>query len=256
MKDVAVIILAAGKGKRMKSDLAKVLHRVLGRPMIEHLLNTLITLNVKKIVIVVGYQADRVKDALLKFNDKADFVLQEKQLGTGHAVMVTEEKIKGFSGDILVLAGDVPFLSAETIQKLIEVHRREKAAATVLSSIPTDASGYGRIVRIPATDLVDKIVEHEDATEEEKKIGEINTGTFCFDSKYLFEALREVKADNIQKEYYLTDVMEVLKNEGHKTAVYLTDNADEALGVNSFEQLADLETRLAKKLGLNEASAR
>jgi len=256
MKDIAVIILAAGKGKRMKSDLAKVLHRVLGRPMIEHLLNTLVTLNVKKIVIVVGYQADRVKDALSKFNNKADFVLQERQLGTGHAVLTAEDKIKDFSGDILVLAGDVPFLSGETIQKLVEVHRREKAAATVLSSIPPDASGYGRIVRIPGTDVVDKIVEHKDATEDEKKIGEINTGTFCFDSKYLFEALREVKADNIQKEYYLTDVMEVLRNKGHKAAVYLTDNADEVLGVNSFEQLADLETQFAKKFGFNEASAK
>lgn len=252
MKNIAVVILAAGKGKRMKSDLAKVLHPVFERPMIEQLLKTLSKIKFDRTIIVIGYQADKVKSALSTYGNKLEFILQKRQLGTGHAVMACEEALNQFKGEILVLAGDVPFLSSETITSLIKTHQQEKAAATVLSSIPPNPTGYGRIVRIPDTDLVDKIVEHKDATEKERKIKEINTGTFCFDSRYLFKALHEVKDDNRQKEYYLTDVMEILRRSGLKTAVYLTKDADEVLGINSLEQLADLESRYTKRTGINE----
>jgi bifunctional UDP-N-acetylglucosamine pyrophosphorylase/glucosamine-1-phosphate N-acetyltransferase len=248
MNNIAAVVLAAGKGERMKSDLPKVLHEMLGRPMIEFVLDTLMSLGINKIYVVIGYQAELVKKALATFEDRVDYVLQSEQRGTGHAVQMAEKALAGFEGDVLVLAGDVPFLSAETITSLIEVHRREKAAATVLSSIPPDPANYGRIVRKPGTDLVDYIVEHKDASDEEKKIGEINTGTFCFDSRYLFDSLREIRDDNAQGEYYLTDIMGILRARGLKAAVYLTDNADEALGVNSAEQKADLEAKFAKKI--------
>lgn len=254
MKNTATVILAAGKGKRMKSDLPKVLHKMLGRPMIEHLLETIRTLAIDRTVVVVGHQADMVQEILSKIDDSLDFVLQVEQKGTGHATLMTEDCLSDFTGDILVMAGDVPFLSAATIENLVAVHRGQEAAATVLSAIPPDPTGYGRVIRIPGTDLVDRIVEHKDATDEEKQVDEINSGTFCFNSRYLFKALHKIKSENSQNEYYLTDVMQILRQEGHKTAVCRAENADEVLGVNSVEQLADLETKFAKKTGLNEPS--
>lgn len=247
MDNIVAVVLAAGKGKRMKSDLPKVLHTLLGRPLIEHLVETLISLSIKRIVVVVGHRADLVQKALAKYHDSVEFVMQEKQLGTGHAVLTTEPAFTGYFGDILVLNGDVPFLSKQTIEQLVILHRQEKAAATVLSAIPPDPAGYGRIVRIPGGNLVDRIVEHKDAGPEELKIREINSGTFCFDAARLFPALRDIKADNSQKEYYVTDVMAILRLQGQKTAVCLAEDADEALGVNSAEQLADLENRFAEK---------
>jgi UDP-N-acetylglucosamine diphosphorylase/glucosamine-1-phosphate N-acetyltransferase len=246
MKEIAAVVLAAGKGKRMESDRPKVLHEMFGRPMIEYVLDTLISLNINKIYVVVGFQAQQVEETLKAYSDKIEFVLQAKQLGTGHAVQMAETALAGFDGDIIVLAGDVPFLSAKAISNLIEAHRREAAAATVLSSLPPDPGNYGRIVRQPGTDLVDYIVEDKDASEEEKKIGEINTGTFCFDHRYLFDSLREIRDDNAQKEYYLTEIMAVLRRRGLKTAVCLADNPYETLGVNSVEQKAVLEEKFAK----------
>lgn len=249
MDKLAAVVMAAGKGKRMKSDRAKVLHEFFGRPMVAYVVDTLISLGINEIYVVIGFQAEKVREALVPYLEKIEFVMQEEQLGTGHAVQVTEAYFRDFDGDILVLSGDVPFLSAETITHLISVHRREKAAATVLSSIPHDPENYGRIMRLTGTDLVDYIVEDKDASEDEKKIGEINTGTFCFDSRYLFESLREIRDDNSQGEYYLTDIMAILRRKGLKAAVCLTDNADEALGVNSAEQKAYLERKFAKKFG-------
>ncbi len=249
MDKLAAVVMAAGKGKRMQSDRPKVLHEFFGRPMVAYVLDTLMSLGIKQIYVVIGFQAEKVREALVPYLEKIEFVMQEEQLGTGHAVLMTEPYLRDFDGDILVLSGDVPFLSGETIMNLIEVHRREKAAATVLSSIPEDPENYGRIIRVPGTDLVNYIVEDKDATVDEMKIGEINTGTFCFDNRYLFDSLGEIKDDNSQKELYLTDIMGILRRKGLKAAVYLTDNADEALGVNSAEQKADLEKKFAKKFG-------
>lgn len=249
MDKLAAVVMAAGKGKRMKSDRPKVLHEFFGRPMVAYVLDTLISLDIKPIYVVIGHQAEKVREALVPYLQKIEFVMQEEQNGTGHAVLMTEPYLRDFDGDILVVSGDVPFLSGETILHLIEIHRREHAAATVLSSVPEDPEEYGRIVRVPGTDLVSYIVEDKDATVDEKKIDEINTGTFCFDNRYLFDSLREIDNDNSQKELYLTDIMGILRRKGLKTAVYLTDNADEALGVNSVEQKADLEKKFAKKFG-------
>jgi len=246
MNNVAAIILAAGKGKRMKSDLPKVLHKISGRPMIEYLLDTVIPLSFDRIVLVVGHQAELVKKTLDKYREQIDFVLQEKQLGTGHAVLVSKPAMKGFSGDILIMLGDVPLLSAATIKKLIAVHRQEKAAGTVLSAISPDSTGYGRIVRSGTSNRIERIVEDRDASEQEKQIKEINTGMFCFNAKLIFDALNKVTNNNSQGEYYLTDVMAILRKQGHITAVCLTDDYNEALGINSAEQLADIENRFKK----------
>ena len=238
------IILAGGLGKRMNSDLPKPAHKIDGKSLLQHVIDKLASF--ERIFIVYGQK--RLDDYIVPQNNIA-WVHQDPQLGTGHAVQMAEDALKGFSGEILVLAGDVPFLSSETITRLIEVHRREKAAATVLSSIPPDPENYGRIVRVPGTDTVDYIVEQKDADDKEKKIGEINTGTFCFDSRYFFDSLREIRDNNSQKEYYLTDIMQILRRKGLKAAVYLTDNSDEALGVNSAEQKAYLEAKFAEKYG-------
>ncbi len=247
MKNLAAVVLAAGKGTRMKSDLPKVLHPILGRPMINHLLDNLIAINIKKIVVVIGYKADLVRAELSSYGEKIKFVLQSEQLGTGHAVMMAEDILSDFDGDIVVLAGDVPFLTQSTITKLVDVHQDEKAAATVLSAVPPDATGYGRVIRQPGTDIVDCIVEHKDATEEQRAVNEINSGIFCFDNRYLFDSLRKIKSDNAQKEFYLTDIMAILSQSGLKAAVYKTPNADEVLGINSLEQMADLEARFGSK---------
>ncbi|MEZ5358179.1 MAG: NTP transferase domain-containing protein [Candidatus Zixiibacteriota bacterium] len=247
MKNTAAIVLAAGKGKRMKSDLPKVLHEIMGKPMVRHVIDTLKAININKIVVVVGHKAELVKEELADYGPNLQFVLQAEQLGTGHAVMVTEDALKTFEGNIVVLAGDVPFLTPETAKKLIDLHEKEGAAATVLSAKPDDATGYGRIIRKDDTNLVDYIVEHKDASDEERKVNEINSGTFCFDSRYLFESLKEIRSENSQNEYYLTDIMAILRRKGLKAAVSLTDDSDEVLGVNSVEQKEALEAKFSGK---------
>jgi UDP-N-acetylglucosamine diphosphorylase/glucosamine-1-phosphate N-acetyltransferase len=233
----AAIILAAGKGVRMKSDLPKVLHEINGRPMILFLAETLQKMDFERVVAVVGYKKDLVVKALKDYD--FEFAVQEDQLGTGHAVMMAEEAMNGFEGDVFVLAGDVPFLREETIAGLHKVHMEADAVATVLTSEPPDPSGYGRVIRNNAG-LVEKIIEHKDCSSEELKIGEINTGTFVFDSRELFEGLKHIDNRNAQGEYYLTDLMEVFLKQGKKTAAYKTDDYREALGINSREQLKEL----------------
>lgn len=233
----AAIILAAGKGVRMKSDLPKVLHEIKGRPMITYLAETLKQLDFDKVVAVVGYKKELVVEALKGY--KLEFAVQAEQLGTGHAVMMAKDAMADFDGEAFVLAGDVPFLRKETIASLQKTHLETGAVATVLTSEPPDPSGYGRVIRDGAG-LVEKIVEHKDCSPEELRVGEINTGTFVFDSRELFEGLKHIDNRNSQGEYYLTDLMEVFLKQGKRTAAYKTDDYREALGINSREQLDDL----------------
>ena len=237
IKKTAAIVLAAGKGVRMKSDLPKVLHELNGRPMIQYLAETLEDLGLAKAVIVVGYKRHLVEEALADYD--FDFAVQEKQLGTGHAVMMAEEALSNFDGDVLVLAGDVPFIRKETIKNLLDLHNKKNAVATVLTSEPPDPSGYGRVIR-DSQDLVEKIVEHKDCSKEELQIGEINTGTFVFRKRELFENLKHIDNRNVQGEYYLTDLMEIFLRQGKRTAAFKTDDYREALGINSREQLEEL----------------
>jgi bifunctional UDP-N-acetylglucosamine pyrophosphorylase/glucosamine-1-phosphate N-acetyltransferase len=241
----AAVVLAAGKGKRMKSDLPKVLHEIHGRPMICFLLDTLIEMKFDRVVLVIGHRADMVREALADYPVR--FVLQEEQRGTGHAVGMARPEMADFNGTTLVAAGDVPFLSQRSIQDLVDVHARTKAAATCLSAIFADPTGYGRIIRKPGADFLQAIVEHKDASPDQLLIKEVNTGTFCFDNQLLFGAIDQIGCNNAQQEYYLTDAVQILNAQGHPVSVVQAANPDEVLGVNSVEQLAYLAGKFAPR---------
>jgi len=221
----------------MQSDLPKVFHDLAGKPMLAHVLETVKKLSPQETHIIVGHKKELIIDYFK--NERINFVVQAEQLGTGHAVMQAEAGLKDFSGTVLVLAGDVPLLSEETLKSLIDFHVKHKAAVTDLTAELPDAGNYGRIVRSPDGQIL-KIVEKKDASAEELKIKEFNSGTFCFDKKALFEALAEVKAENVQKEYYLTDTLEICRNKGLPVYAFKTKNPSEVLGVNTKDQLAEL----------------
>ncbi|MBU8932806.1 MAG: NTP transferase domain-containing protein [candidate division Zixibacteria bacterium] len=241
----AAIILAAGQGKRMKSDLPKVLHKIDGRPMITILMDTLTSMDFDRIVIVIGHKGELIKQALTDY--QVDFVWQREQLGTGHAVQMTSDLMADFDGTTLVAAGDVPFLSSQSINQLFELHSHVGASATCLSAVLEDATGYGRIVREGDSDTLLEIIEHKDASPEVLTINEINSGTFCFDNRALFVALKDVGCSNAQGEYYLTDTVKIMRNNGLRVAVIACKNADEVRGVNSIEQLGELERKFLSK---------
>lgn len=240
---LAAVILAAGKGIRMQSDLPKVFHKLGGRPMLQYVIETVQKLGIKDIYVVVGHKKELITEY---FKDwPVTFIEQGEQLGTGHAVMVTEPYLRGFDGTVLVLAGDVPLLSAGTLKKLIEFHLSHNASATDLTAHLSDAGNYGRIIRDPEGHIV-KIVEKKDAASDELKINEINTGTFCFSAKDLFWALSHVAPENAQKEYYLTDTIGILKNKGQAVFAFLAPDYQETLGINTREELAALEKNLPR----------
>jgi len=239
---LAVVVLAAGKGVRMKSSLPKVVHKLNGIPMIQRIITNVRKLHPEKIIAVVGYKKDIVMAAIHK-SDNVIFVEQKKQKGTGHAVQMTKNELKDFSGYIIVTPGDVPLLTSNTLKDLVSLHQEKKAAATVLTTVMDDAHGYGRIIR-DENDYVTKIVEHKDATEKEKQVQEINTGIFCFDSDALFTSLPLISSDNAQNEIYLTDALEILRKQNKKIAAMKTENRTEVTGVNSKEQLTALEKEI------------
>jgi UDP-N-acetylglucosamine diphosphorylase/glucosamine-1-phosphate N-acetyltransferase len=228
------LILAAGKGTRMKSDMAKVLHVLEGKPLLRYSLKAAREAGAEKIVVVVGHQADRVREA---FPDPdLIFVDQMPQLGTGHAVLQARDALKDYGGLTVILCGDVPLLKPETIRSLIRQHRAEQSCVTVLTTEPPGPHAYGRIVKDGRGDIL-KIVEHKDATEAERRILEINTGIYCVDTPFLFAALAQVKNDNRQKEYYLTDIVEIARREGRKVHAFLTADDVEVMGINTLEEL-------------------
>jgi bifunctional UDP-N-acetylglucosamine pyrophosphorylase/glucosamine-1-phosphate N-acetyltransferase len=249
---VNVLILAAGLGTRMRSNLAKVLHSLSGRPMINYVCKTAIALMPEKIYIVVGYQGEEVKKAVLKELDESqvEFIWQKEQLGTGHAVNTARRFFEDKETTILVLSGDVPLIRATTLASLIQKHckhRGKGAACTILTVKLEDPTGYGRIVR-DETGLFSRIVEQKDASEEEKQIKEINTGIYCFNSRKLFEALLKVGNDNAQKEYYLTDVPRLLAESGEDIALYQHNDPKEVAGINNRMELAEVERILQRRI--------
>lgn len=244
MSERYVIILAAGQGTRMKSKLYKVLHPVCGKPMVEHVIDTVSAVGADQIVTVIGHGAELVKKHL---EGRTDFVLQQEQLGTAHAVSQAKGLLKDKKGTTLVVCGDTPLLKAETLEKLLLHHEAEKAAMTVLTAHMEDPTGYGRVVR-NEKGYVERIVEHKDASDEELKIKEINTGTYCFDNELLFSALEKVSNDNAQGEYYLPDVFEILRKEGHIVTAYSTDDFSETIGVNDRVALARAEKIMQKRI--------
>jgi len=232
----------------MKSDLPKVLHRLGGKPMVEYVVETAKKVGVEKIVMVIGYKWEQTQDSLEYLAGgsygKVEFVVQEEQLGTGHAVMQAKDHLGDFDGDVLILSGDVPLLTSNTVKKLLEEHRAKKAKATVLTAIIEDPSGYGRIIR-NKDGMVERIVEDKDASADEKKVKEFNTGTFCFDSKSLLSVLDRITADNKQGEYYLTDALELLREENLPVWAAVAANPQETLGINSQEELEKMEQILS-----------
>lgn len=242
---VATLILAAGKGTRMKSDLPKVLHKVLGETMVSRVVQTAKDAGSAKIIVVIGHKKELVEKEL-KDRDVL-FAVQSEQLGTGHAVMMAEPLLRNFSGNVMILAGDVPLLKPETLRRLIEKHREDNADATVLSAIFDDPHGYGRIIRTEDGHYSHS-VEEKDADEEIRKIKEINSGIYIFKTDLLFHYLKYIGTDNVQGEYYLTDVLPLMRKDNKRIALQVAEDPDEIQGVNTVLQLKSAEEKL--KAGL------
>jgi bifunctional UDP-N-acetylglucosamine pyrophosphorylase / glucosamine-1-phosphate N-acetyltransferase len=238
MSDIHVVVLAAGKGTRMKSARPKVLHGAAGLPLIDHVLRAASALSPRSTVIIIGYQAGQLKDALHS-RPGLSFAVQEPQLGTGHALLQAEPHLKGASGTLVLLSGDVPLLRAASLAALVRTHEARRAAATVLTAFVPSPAGYGRIVR-DGGGRITAIVEHKDASPAEREIGEINSGVYAFDIEPLFAALREIGSSNAQGEYYLPDLVRIYRDRGLTVETVTLEDSREILGVNSRKELADV----------------
>ena len=237
-----VVVLAAGKGTRMKSAQAKVLHPVAGRPMIDHVLRTVEALKAEKTVLVIGHGAEEVRTALAG-RPGLEFVVQSPQLGTGHALLQAEPALAGKSGTVLLLYADVPLLEAGTLTRLLETHSAARAAATVLTTVVEEPYGYGRIVRDESGQIL-RIVEERDASGDERDIKEINSGIYAFSLAPLFRSLHQLAADNAQGEYYLTDLVGMYRRDKARVETLVLDNAAELRGVNTRVDLAEISAVL------------
>jgi bifunctional UDP-N-acetylglucosamine pyrophosphorylase/glucosamine-1-phosphate N-acetyltransferase len=249
MSDIHIVILAAGKGTRMKSALPKVLHRAGGLPLIEHVVRAAAVLSPRTTTVIVGHQAGLVEQATGE-RPGLHFARQEPQLGTGHALLQAEPALAGQTGTVVLLSGDVPLLRRDTLQGLVRTHAGSRAAATVLTAMMEDPHGYGRIVR-DRGGRITAIVEHKDATPEQRRIAEINSGIYAFDLGPLFGALKEIGASNAQAEYYLPDLVTIYRSRGLTVATMVAGDPQEILGVNSRKELADVTTIL--RTARNEA---
>ncbi|MFH1147281.1 MAG: NTP transferase domain-containing protein [Pseudomonadota bacterium] len=235
-KGFKIVILAAGKGTRMKSSRAKVLHDVAGRPMLAYVLDTAESAGADEIVVVVGYQGDAVRTAFQERNVR--FVWQREQLGTAHAVMSAREAVAGYKGNIVILCGDVPLLRPETLRGLVDRCKAEDASVAVLTAVVDDPEHYGRIIKDESGNVL-RIVEEMDATAEERAIREVNTGIYCVKCEVLTAALERVRRDNAQREYYLTDIVELAREAGERAIGVVAGSAEEVIGINSREDLAE-----------------
>ena len=238
------VILAAGMGTRMKSKMPKVLHKVCGKPLSKWVIDASKSAGADKVCTVVGHKAETVKEVL---GDVCEFALQAEQKGTGHAVMQAIDVIKNSKGEVVILNGDTPLITAETINKAIEYHKNNDNQATVITAILDDATGYGRIVRDNDGSVL-KIVEQKDASEEEKKINEVNSGMYVFDAQSLVYALDKITPNNAQGEYYLTDTLEILLSAGKKIGGYAISDNDEIRGINDRVQLNEAEKIMQKRI--------
>jgi len=243
MEDFTAVTLAAGEGTRMKSDTPKVLHKVCGQPILTYILQAARRAGAQKTVVIVGKGADKIKEFYAK--DDIEFVVQHEQKGTGHALMQAENAVKD-SSHIVVLYGDMPMITAESIEGMVRFHQEQKAAATVMTAKVLDPTGYGRVIR-QGNKVLD-IREHKDATPKEREINEINAGFYCFDTSLVFSALAKVKNNNRQGEYYLTDVVKILNQDEKQVAAFELKDPDELHGINDRRQLAQVQKLMQRKI--------
>ncbi|HEY9061844.1 MAG TPA: bifunctional UDP-N-acetylglucosamine diphosphorylase/glucosamine-1-phosphate N-acetyltransferase GlmU [Pseudobacteroides sp.] len=234
MEHIMAVVLAAGEGKRMKSKNSKVIHKICGKTLVEWVVDAAGSCGIKESVIVVGHRQDQVRDCL---KDRVSYAVQEKQLGTGHAVMQAEKYLEGKEGHVIILCGDTPLITSDTIDKTIKFHIGNKCGATVITADFEDPTGYGRIVRDSNGNVL-KIVEDKDANIEEKNIREINSGIYCFNIKDLLTSLKELNNNNVQGEYYLTDTLEIILKKGSKVGAVKISDPSEILGINDRVQLS------------------
>lgn len=235
---VSAVILAAGKGTRMKSDIPKVLHQIRGKPMIHYVVKTVESLRCASVVVVVGFQEEKVREVLN--GKKVNFVLQKEQLGTGHAVLQTEDAVKNSENDVLVLYGDMPLVKPQTLKEFIDDHISTDSKLSVITTNMENPSNYGRVVRDDDFRIM-KIVEEKDASEEEKNIKEINTGIYCVNKNFLFSTLRRLKPENRQGEYYLTDIIAKAVEKGIEVNSFRVNDEREFMGINTIDDLKMVE---------------
>ena len=243
MSDTAVIIMAAGKGKRMKSNLPKVIHNLAGKPILNYVLEKVSQLEAKRKILVVGYKSDKIKELI---GDKIEYVEQKEQLGTAHAVLQTKKLLSAFKGDVLILSGDVPFLTVKTINRLLKYHQTNNFCCTLLSAVLKNPEGYGRIIRDKKGEIKG-IIEEVDLSTDKKRITEINSGIYCFNKEKLFQALEKVAPNNKQGEYYLTDTVKILLEEGLTIGNIIVKDYSEILGINNRLDLADASQKVYQK---------
>ncbi len=246
MRSTAAVILAAGTSKRMITELPKVLHEVCGRPMLAYVLDACRAVGIKRLLVVVGYRQDEVIEAFQEYPE-VEWIDQAEQKGTGDAVVVCGKALEGFEGNLVVLAGDMPLLRSNTLEMLISKHEDEHSAATLATAVLENPNGYGRILR-DAYGNLQGIVEDSDCTEQQRQIQEINPSYYCFDKKLLFEALGQVRPDNVKGEYYLTDALQILIRGGHRAAAITAVRPEEAVGINSRKQLAHVSKLMQDRI--------
>ena len=232
--------MAAGKGTRMNTELPKVLHKLNNKTMIEHVIDTTLKINPEKIIVVIGYKSELIKKQLNDYN--IEYAEQLEQLGTGHAIMQCQNILNDFKGDTLILSGDVPLITKKTLSDLYKKHIEYKSKGTILSAIINNPTGYGRILRDKNSFI--SIVEEKDANEKQKKINEVNTGIYIFNNQILFSNINQINNHNNQSEYYLPDVLPIILKNKHQITVCKTSNELEIKGINTIQQLYDLEKQI------------
>ncbi len=239
-KNIAIIILAAGLGTRMKSNKAKVLHTLKGRPMINYVVDTAASVAGEDVIVVTGHQSEKVRETVSLESVETCFAYQDKQLGTGHAVLCALPTLRDFIEEVVILCGDVPLLTSGTVTRLIRKHREQKNDVTVLGVEIEKPEGYGRMITDQDGNLL-RIVEEADASSEEKRVRVINSGIYCVQRDFLEASLNQLKPDNVQNELYLTDIIGIGHKRKKKVGLYIGSNSNEVIGINSIQDLNEVE---------------